>query len=151
MRSGRSRPANCSFGRDEVTFVILAIGWRLRFFVGAEEVGQLGPLGFAASVRVRCGIAVNAGQPKRLGQPTAIGQETLGLLGHVALFQMTDQLGCPFAGAFADGFEDARLGDTVEVVAEGRAPAGFDVFGVSAFGTDLGLRIMEGLGLVAVT
>ena len=25
------------------------------------------------------------------------------------------------------------------------------VFGVSAFGTDLGLRIMEGLGLVAVT
>jgi len=28
----------------------------------------------------------------------------------------------------------------------------FDVlFGVSAFGTDLGLRIMEGLGLVAVT
>lgn len=26
-----------------------------------------------------------------------------------------------------------------------------DMFGVSAFGTDLGLRIMEGLGLVAVT
>ena len=25
------------------------------------------------------------------------------------------------------------------------------LFGVSAFGTDLGLRIMEGLGLVAVT
>ena len=36
-------------------------------------------------------------------------------------------------------------------------PGGFhieveaDLFGVSAFGTDLGLRIMEGLGLVAVT
>ena len=28
---------------------------------------------------------------------------------------------------------------------------GVVVFGVSAFGTDLGLRIMEGLGLVAVT
>ena len=27
----------------------------------------------------------------------------------------------------------------------------YRVFGVSAFGTDLGLRIMEGLGLVAVT
>ncbi|WP_404419833.1 hypothetical protein [Brevundimonas vesicularis] len=26
-----------------------------------------------------------------------------------------------------------------------------ELFGVSAFGTDLGLRIMEGLGLVAVT
>ena len=26
-----------------------------------------------------------------------------------------------------------------------------NLFGVSAFGTDLGLRIMEGLGLVAVT
>ena len=26
-----------------------------------------------------------------------------------------------------------------------------EMFGVSAFGTDLGLRIMEGLGLVAVT
>ena len=28
---------------------------------------------------------------------------------------------------------------------------GSQLFGVSAFGTDLGLRIMEGLGLVAVT
>ena len=32
-----------------------------------------------------------------------------------------------------------------------RALAQGRMFGVSAFGTDLGLRIMEGLGLVAVT
>ncbi|VTO17895.1 Uncharacterised protein [Brevundimonas vancanneytii] len=33
----------------------------------------------------------------------------------------------------------------------GRTLVRIDLFGVSAFGTDLGLRIMEGLGLVAVT
>jgi len=37
---------------------------------------------------------------------------------------------------------DLAIVDSVDRVA---------VFGVSAFGTDLGLRIMEGLGLVAVT
>ena len=64
---------------------------------------------------------------------------------------MVDELRGLLADALANRLQDAGLGDTVEVVAEGRAPAGFDVFGVSAFGTDLGLRIMEGLGLVAVT
>lgn len=58
------------------------------------------------------------------GSQLLSARRTLGLLCHVA--QMTDQLGGSLVGAFADGFEDARLGDTVEVVAEGVAPAGFD-------------------------
>jgi hypothetical protein len=37
-----------------------------------------------------------------------------------------DELSGPFTGAFTDGFEDARLGDAVEVVAEGRPPACVD-------------------------
>src|SRR3546814_186439 len=85
VRSGRSRPASHSFGGDEVTFVVLAIGRRFRVIVGAEEVRQLGPVGFSAAVHFRCRIAVDASKPKRLRQPTAIGQETLGFLGHVAL------------------------------------------------------------------
>src|SRR3546814_5818525 len=62
VRSGRSRPASRSFGGNEVTFVVLAISRRFRFFVRAEEVGQLGPHGFTAAVRIRGRIAVKIGR-----------------------------------------------------------------------------------------
>jgi hypothetical protein len=36
---------------------------------------------------------------------------------------VVDELGGPLAGALADGFEDAGLGDAAEIVADRRLPA----------------------------
>jgi hypothetical protein len=59
-------------------------------------------------------------EPQRLGQPAGAGQQPLGLLGHVALLQMVDELRGLLALGLAHGFENARLGDAAEIVVDGR-------------------------------
>jgi len=87
---------------------------------------QVDEMGFVALASIRLGaFSIGAGIAQRFGQPARLGEETFGFGRHVALLQMRDEVGGPLAGAFAHGFEDARLGDAAEIVADRRAPAGF--------------------------
>ena len=47
------------------------------------------------------------GEPQRLGQPTGALEQALGLLGHLALLEMVDELRGALALRLANGFEDA--------------------------------------------
>src|SRR3546814_11999244 len=52
------------------------------------------------------------------------GEQALGLLRHVRLLEVVDELGRGFALGLAHGFEDACLGDAAEIVVDGRRPTG---------------------------
>ena len=77
-------------------------------------------LGLAGCLRAGLGV----GQAQRLGQPARAVQQPLGLLGHVGLLQMVDELRRLLALGFAHRFEDARLRNPAEIVVDGRTPAG---------------------------
>ena len=67
---------------------------------------------------------LNVGRAQRLGQPARAAQQPLGLLGHVGLLQMIDELRRLLALRLPHRFEDARLRNPAEVIVDGRGPAG---------------------------
>ena len=73
-------------------------------------------------VGLRAGLGV--GQAQRLGQPARALQQPLGLLGHVGLLEMVDELRRLLALGFAHRLEDASLRHPAEIVVDGRPPAG---------------------------
>ena len=89
-----------------------------------EESGKR----FVAAIlidRLGAPVAICAREAQRLRQPARLGQQAFGLLGHVALLHVVDELRGALAGAFPNSFEDARLGDAAEVIADRRPPSDF--------------------------
>ena len=62
---------------------------------------------------------------QRLGQPARAVEQPFGLLRHVGLLQVVDELRRLLALRLAHRFEDAGLGDAAEIVVDRRPPAGF--------------------------
>ena len=65
-----------------------------------------------------------AGVRKRLGKPAGVGKQPFGFRGHVALFEMIDQLGGALALGFARRLEDAGLRHPAEIVLDSGGPSG---------------------------
>src|SRR5712672_848821 len=63
------------------------------------------------------------GEPQRLGEPTGVLEQALGLLGHLALLEVVDELQGTLALRLTNRFENPRLGDAAEVVVDRRSPA----------------------------
>ena len=76
-----------------------------------------------ASPSCSAGADVDVDETQRLRQPAGAIEQTLGLLGHVAFLQMVDELRRRLALGLAHRLENARLGDTAEIVVDGRPPA----------------------------
>ena len=66
--------------------------------------------------------SASASGAARAASPSA--QQPLGLLGHLGLLQMVDELRRLLALGFAHRLEDASLGHPAEIVVDGRTPAG---------------------------
>ncbi len=64
-----------------------------------------------------------ARRAQRLRQPSRPGQQRLGLLGHLALLEMVDQLRRVLALGLPHRLQDARLGDSAEIGVDRRRPA----------------------------
>lgn len=111
-----------SLGGDHAFLVLLSVGVIFLVVLFGKESGKR----FIAAVLIgRCGgaVAIGTGQAQRLGQPAGVGQQTFGLLGHVALLHVVDELRGPLAGGLADGLHDAGLGDAAEIIADRRPPS----------------------------
>lgn len=65
----------------------------------------------------------NVDETQRLRQPAGIIEKTLGLLGHIGLLQMVDQLRGRLTLCFPNRFEDAGFCDPAEIVADRRSPS----------------------------
>ncbi len=66
------------------------------------------------------------GRPERLGQPAGAVEQPFGLLRHVRLLQMVDELRRLLAVRLAHRFEDTRLGDAAEIILDRWPPTGVD-------------------------
>ncbi len=126
MRDGRSRPACVrSLRRDRVGLGFLGIRRRritsAVVFVLGEERRQRIHTGFPFAMGLDRLIV---GRAQRLGQPTHAVEQPLGLLGHVGLLQVIDELRRLLALRVPHRLEDARLRNAAEVIVDGRGPAG---------------------------
>ena len=104
-------------GRDLLAILVgcfLVAGQERRQFVGACL--GVGFTGFGRRARI--------GEPQGFGQPSGVGEEAFGLLGHVTLLQMLDELRGPVSGAFTHGLDDPALRHPTEIVIDGRPPSG---------------------------
>ncbi len=75
----------------------------------------------------------------RLRQPAGTIEKALGLLGHVSLLQMVDQLRRRIAFGFSNGLQNAWLGDTAEIIVDGWSPPGLDHVEPDGVRQDIGL------------
>ena len=105
----RLRPVCGSLGVTRTARFLLVTG---------EEVGQR--LCFAiGGVRRRSHV----GETQRLGEPAGVLEQALGLLGHLGLLEMVDQLRGGLSLGLTDRFEDPALGHPAEIVVDRRPPA----------------------------
>lgn len=105
-----------SLGRDELLRIVVA-GVLLILIIG-EEFGKQARFALLSHWR-RIGID----ETQRLRQPARAIEKALGLLCHIGLLQMVDQLRRRLALRFPHGFQNTRLGDPAEIVVDGRSPA----------------------------
>lgn len=105
-----------SLSRVELLRIIVAGVFRI-LLVG-EKFGQRPR--FAHLPHWHC---IGIDETQRLRQPARAIEKPLGLLGHVGLLQMVDQLSRRLTLGLAHGLQNARLGDPAEIVVDGRSPA----------------------------
>ena len=108
-----------SFGGIELWPIVVAAAFLV--LVISEKFGQWS--GFAILL---CRRRRDIGETHRLRQPAGTIEKALGLLGHVCLLQMIDQLRRRLALHFPNGLQNAWLGDTTEIVVDGWSPPGLD-------------------------
>jgi len=103
----------------------LGVGYRL--FVGLLVVAFPKECRQAFDITFNLDIgpgAIGLRGTQRLGHPAGTGEKPLGLLGHLRLLEMVDELRRRLAFGFAHGFQNAGLGNTTQVIVDGRSLAG---------------------------
>src|SRR5579859_1545389 len=99
----------------------IVVGSDIPLLVVGEEFGQRARFTLLLRRRRR-----EIDEAERLRQPAGAIEETLGLLGHVGLLQMVDQLRRGLAFGLPNSLKNTGLGDTAEIVVDRRSPAGLD-------------------------
>src|SRR6266849_4239314 len=121
-----------SFGDIELWPIVVADAFLV--LVISEKFGQRSSFAILLCRRRR-----DVGETHRLRQPAGTIEKALGLLGHVSLLQMVDQLRRRLAFRFSNGLKNARLGDTAEIVVDGWSPPGLDHVEPDGVRQDIGL------------
>ena len=114
--TGRPRPPRNrrSFGSD-VGLLLFGIGSGF-VLSGGQEFGQ----GLSFTFRV---LPRDIHDTKRFGQPARTVKQPLGLAGHIGFLEVVDKLNGLLALCLAHRIENAGLGDSAEIVVDGRFPA----------------------------
>ena len=121
-----------SLSRVELLRIILA--GVLPILVVGKEFRQC-----ARFTRLFCWRRRGVDDTQRLRQPARTIEKALGLLGHISLLQVIDQLRGRLASCFSYRLQNARFGDPAEIVVDGGSPASLHHVEADSAGQHLGL------------
>ena len=119
--AGRPEPSRdvISFGGLDLWPIV--VGCDFPLLVIGEEFGQRARFTLLLRRRRR-----DVDEAQRLRQPAGTIEKALGLLGHIGLLQMVDQLRRRLAFRFSNGLQNTGLGDPAEIVVDRWSPPGLD-------------------------